>query len=99
MKAYIYQQPDWPHFKWDSNAIIQPLAAVRHLQGKLTGKMEALGFKLRNEAVLETLTTEVTKTSEIEGHILDLGQVDPQLPEGWELMSQASCHLTGMLME
>jgi Fic family protein len=75
MKAYIYQQPDWPHFKWDSNAIIQPLAAVRHLQGKLTGKMEALGFKLRNEAVLETLTTEVTKTSEIEGHILDLGQV------------------------
>ena len=75
MKAYIYQQPDWPHFKWDSNAIIQPLAGVRHLQGKLTGKMEALGFKLRNEAVLETLTTEVTKTSEIEGQILDLGQV------------------------
>jgi len=75
MKAYIYQQPDWPHFKWDSNAIIQPLSAVRHLQGKLTGKMEALGFKLRNEAVLETLTTEVTKTSEIEGQILDLSQV------------------------
>ncbi|MGB8357181.1 MAG: Fic family protein [Bacteroidales bacterium] len=75
MKAYIYQQPDWPQFKWDSNAIIQPLAAARHLQGKLTGKMEALGFKLRNEAVLETLTTEVTKTSEIEGHILDLGMV------------------------
>jgi len=75
MKAYIYQQPDWPHFKWDSNAIIQPLAAVRHLQGKLTGKMEALGFKLRNEAVLETLTTEVTKTSEIEGQVLDFDQV------------------------
>jgi Fic family protein len=75
MKAYIYQQPDWPHFKWDSNAIIQSLSAVRHLQGKLTGKMEALGFKLRNEAVLETLTTEVTKTSEIEGQVLDFDQV------------------------
>jgi Fic family protein len=37
--------------------------------------METLGFKLRNEAVLETLTTEVIKTSEIEGQILDLDQV------------------------
>ena len=75
MKEYIYQQHDWPNFRWDNNAIIQPLAAVRHLQGKLTGKMEALGFRLRDEAVLETLAIEVTKTSEIEGQILDLGQV------------------------
>lgn len=75
MKAYIYQQHDWPNFKWDSNAIIYPLAAVRHLQGNLTGKMEALGFRLRNEAALETLAIEVTKTSEIEGQILDLDQV------------------------
>jgi Fic family protein len=75
MKIYIYQQPEWPDFKWDSNSIILPLATVRHLQGKLVGKMEALGFKLRNEAVLETLTTEVIKTSEIEGQILDLDQV------------------------
>jgi Fic family protein len=75
MKIYIYQQSDWPKFKWDSKAIILPLSIVRHLQGKLVGKMEALGFKLRNEAVLETLTTEVIKTSEIEGQILDLDQV------------------------
>jgi Fic family protein len=75
MKVYIYQQPDWPKFKWDSKSIILPLATVRHLQGKLVGKMEALGFKLRNEAVLEALTTEVIKTSEIEGQILDLDQV------------------------
>lgn len=75
MKVYIYQQNDWPNFRCDSDAIIQPLAAVRHLQGKLTGKMEALGFRLRNEAVLETLAIEVTKTSEIEGQMLDLAQV------------------------
>lgn len=75
MKIYIHQQSDWPKFKWDSKSIILPLSNVRHLQGKFVGKMEALGFKLRNEAVLETLTTEVIKTSEIEGQILDLGQV------------------------
>ncbi len=75
MKIYIYQQADWPNFQWDSKEILLPLARVRHLQGKLIGKMEALGFKLRNEAVLETLTTEVIKSSEIEGQILDLNQV------------------------
>jgi len=75
MKTYIYQQSGWPKFKWGNKAIILPLSAVRHLQGRLVGKMEALGFNLRNEAVLSTLTTEVLKTSEIEGHILDLDQV------------------------
>lgn len=75
MKIYIYQLSDWPNFIWDSKGIIGPLARVRHLQGKLVGKMEALGFKLRNEAVLETLTMEIIKSSEIEGHILDLDQV------------------------
>ena len=75
MKIYIYQQSDWPKFNWDSKSIILHLSNVRHLQGKLIGKMQALGFKLRNEAVLETLTTEVVKTSEIEGQILDLDQV------------------------
>jgi Fic family protein len=75
MKIYIYNQSDWPGFKWDSNVILLTLSNVRHLQGKLAGKMETLGFKLRNEAVLDTLTTEVIKTSEIEGQILDLDQV------------------------
>ncbi len=75
MKIYIYQYSDWPKFKWDSKSILIPLSNVRHLQGKLIGQMETLGFKLRNEAVLETLTIEVIKTSEIEGQILDLNQV------------------------
>lgn len=75
MKIYIYQKEDWPNFKWDSKEIILPLSNVRYLQGKLLGKMEALGFELKNEAVLETLTTEVIKSSEIEGLVLDLDQV------------------------
>jgi Fic family protein len=75
MSVYIYQQTDWPKFKWDSKSVILPLAAVRHLQGKMVGKMKALGFKLINEAALEILTTEVIKSSEIEGQILNLDQV------------------------
>jgi len=72
---YIHELPDWPHLHWDRERLAEPLAAVRHRQGRLIGHMEALGFKLQQEAVLETLTTDVLKTSEIEGEKLDAEQV------------------------
>ena len=75
MKPYIYQKSNWPDFKWDNEAIINLLSRVRHLQGKVIGKMESLGFDLRNEAVLETLTIDVIKSSEIEGLVLNPEQV------------------------
>lgn len=37
--------------------------------------MEALGFSLREETVLQTFTQDVFKSSEIEGEILDPDQV------------------------
>ncbi len=73
--SYIHQLPDWPRFTWDQAILAQPLAAVRHRQGRLIGRMEGFGFPLRNEAVLQTLTEDVLKSSEIEGEHLDLGQV------------------------
>ena len=75
MKTYIYHQLDWPNFIWDAEVILPLLSNARLLQGKIIGRMEALGFDLRNEAVLETLTLDALKTSEIEGHILDSDQV------------------------
>jgi Fic family protein len=72
---YIHELQDWPHFRWDKERLADPLAEVRHKQGRLTGHMEALGFKLRQEAVLQTLTSEVLKSSEIEGEDLDKAQV------------------------
>lgn len=48
---------------------------VRHRQGRLIGRMEGLGFSLRKEAVLNTLTEDVLKSSEIEGEKLDRDQV------------------------
>lgn len=74
MPIYIHQLPDWPRFRW-SDKLSQLLADVRHLQGKLLGKMERLGFGLQAEATLKTLTLEILKSSEIEGEILDADQV------------------------
>jgi Fic family protein len=75
MSPYIYDQPEWPRFCWDSNRLMQPLASVRHQQGRLLGRMDALGFRLQQEAVLQTLAEDVVKSSEIEGEKLDVSQV------------------------
>ena len=75
MSLYIHQQKSWPEFRWDQEAILKPLSDVRNRQGRLFGRMESLGFELRAEALLETLTEDVLKSSEIEGEILDKGQV------------------------
>ncbi|WIY54514.1 Fic family protein [Devosia sp. YIM 151766] len=72
---YNHQLSDWPNFTWDDKALSDQLAAVRHRQGRLIGRMEALGFELRGEAVLQTLTQDVIKSSEIEGESLDADQV------------------------
>jgi len=75
MTTYIHELPGWPDFRWDQKRLAEPLAEVRHRQGRLIGRMEALGFRLQAEANLESLTEEVLKSSEIEGEILDKDQV------------------------
>lgn len=72
---YIHQRDDWPKFRWNEGSLAGQLAATRHQQGRLIGRMEGLGFPLREEAVLRTLTEDVLKSSEIEGETLDKQQV------------------------
>ena len=72
---YIHERKNWPDFTWDHAAITTLLSDARHTQGRLLGKMEGLGFRLREEATLATLTQDVIKTSEIEGQKLDTQQV------------------------
>ena len=75
MATYIYQHKNWTQFTWDYDKIAVILGEVRQLQGKLSGTMNALGFSLQEEAMLETLTLDIMKSSEIEGEKLDRKQV------------------------
>jgi Fic family protein len=73
--VYIHQLPDWPRFRWDQEGLAATLAALRHRQGRLLGRMEGLGFSLSKEAALDSLALETVTSSEIEGEVLPADQV------------------------
>lgn len=72
---YIYQDKSWPDFYWDKEKVYKILSEVKLAQGFLLGRMESIGFNLKEEAVLNVLTQDIIKSSEIEGEILDKEQV------------------------
>ncbi len=72
---YIYQRSNWPEFKWNQEKVLKLLSEVKFSQGLLLGKMEGIGFELKEEAVLNVLTQDVLKSSEIEGEALNKEQV------------------------
>jgi Fic family protein len=98
---YVYELPDWPRFRWDTHRLTEPLASVRHRQGRLLGRMESLGFDLRQEAVLRALTADVVKSSEIEGDTLDADQVRSSIARrlGMEIgaLQPADRHVEGIV--
>ncbi|MCP5405137.1 MAG: Fic family protein [Pseudomonadaceae bacterium] len=72
---WIHEHQDWPNFIWDAETLASKLADIRHRQGRLLGRMEGLGFKLKREASLSTLTNDVVKSSAIEGENLNPEEV------------------------
>jgi Fic family protein len=69
--TFIHETAEWPQLKWGDAKLSSLLAEIRHQQGRLLGRMEGIGFQLRREASLTTLTSDVIKSSEIEGEHLD----------------------------
>ena len=72
---YIHQLSQWPNFTWDYHQFNGKLGNVRYRQGKILGQMSVAGFNIREEVLLQTLTLDVVKSSEIEGEIFNPEQV------------------------
>ena len=72
---WIYEHKNWPNFTWDGEMLGNKLSEARYAQGRLLGRMEALGFELKQKANLSTLINDVIKSSAIEGENLDVEQV------------------------
>lgn len=68
---YTHERENWTNFVWDNDKLSPILASVRHLQGRLLGRMESLGFDFIERATLESLILDVVDTSRIEGEFLN----------------------------
>lgn len=68
---YIHERENWTNFFWDNDKLSPILASVRHLQGRMLGRMESLGFDFTEHATLESLILDVVDTSRIEGEFLN----------------------------
>ena len=72
---YIYKNIDWHSFNWNGEKVLKLLSEVKLAQGFLLGKMNSLGFEIKNDALVNVLTENIIKSSEIEGEILNPEQV------------------------
>lgn len=72
---YVWQEPDWPKWRYDLSKLVAPLGEVSRAQGLLLGRLADVGLSLRDQACLVALTEDVMKTSEIEGDMLNVASV------------------------
>jgi Fic family protein len=84
---YIYEDKKWPDFKWSQKQISTLLAKVKLEQGLLLGKMQNMGFYIKDSALLQTVTEEILKSNQIEGEILDIRQVRSSIARKFGLES------------
>ena len=98
---YIYELSDWAHFSWQEDKISNLLSEVSFLQGEIIGKMAALGFDFQQETILQNMTDEITKSSEIEGEILNTEQVRSSIARRLNInsnnMVSSSHHIDGIV--
>lgn len=72
---YVHEKKNWPDITYDAAALVDELTKVSFLQGNLEGTMRLLGFKEYESAMLDSMTADIVKSSEIEGQLLNVDQV------------------------
>ena len=77
--TWIWQQPDWPAFRYDVGALAMGLAALAQSIGRLQGRIATLRSPDRDRAALSALLSDVVQSSAIEGESLDVDAVRSSL--------------------
>ena len=80
---YLWENKNWPNFQWDEQKINEMLVRVRHQQGRLLGMADTLGFDVKSPVVLDAMTSDIIKSSEIEGIALNADDVRSSV--AWQL--------------
>ena len=91
---FIHQLKDWPSFRWDAAEIEAELAEASFELGKFLGRLGAIGFDLRQEAVCEALSSEILHSAAIEGERLNRDDVRSSVARRMEIaLSSAKGYL------
>ena len=69
--SYIWMHPEWPALSYDSATLSKPMAQATLTLGRLLGRISTFSGDDRERVALEALTSEVIKTSAIEGEKLN----------------------------
>lgn len=67
---YNWQQPDWPFFRYDLEAVEDNLLLFLEKTGRIGGLLDAMPDDLQTETVVDMLVSEAIETSLIEGEYL-----------------------------
>lgn len=73
--VYIWQIEDWPKFRWNHEALLEPMSRLSRLHGLLNGRMSMLGFNEKSRSLLSNMTDDLVSSSEIEGVSLNPNSV------------------------
>ncbi len=68
--TFNWQQPDWPHFRYDLTAVEADLLRFADQAGQVTGLLKGLDESDRTDALVQLMVAEAVKTSAIEGEYL-----------------------------
>ena len=84
---YIYDNEDWPNFKWDEQELAKPLFEITFLMGSVIGKMNAMEFIFQKEVILASMTDEIVNSSKIEGKLLNFQEVRSSVARKFDISS------------
>ncbi|MNS66469.1 Adenosine monophosphate-protein transferase SoFic [compost metagenome] len=76
---WIWQQPAWPRFTWQNEAIAPMLRNCIDMQGRLLGKIGSVDALSECQNILDTLLQNIVTSSAIEGEQLNVGSVRSSL--------------------
>lgn len=76
---WIWQQPDWPGFRWQADALAPLLRECVQTQGQLLGMTGAVTASLSAQNELDALLQNIVTSSAIEGEQLNVGSVRSSL--------------------
>lgn len=83
--TWNWEHPEWPNFRWDSAALAEMEAQFLHRSGMQIGSLKHFDEEARLSIMVDTLTGEALKTSEIEGEILNRDSVQSSILNGFGL--------------